>query len=276
MVQYSYLFVHLYSTYSLGLLRHVSQHSVLFDGPSWDMKTENRHSRSEERATPATNPPTHDVHFTAITSHQDPFEAKVNERRLLTMTKIVTISSNSTKWGAMSCRNFLRIVMATVLVGNYLGLVRGAEGQQQPTEPEPTTSYRNYTYSSLPKCTLSTYELSQLGPTDALEPCVVHEVRPYQWVPSTSTAGGNGDEDFSSGGRNNGNDESYSVIPVVQVTPSSCQNHRDGTVTGVEMINSDSNSKGIPIGFQKNHVSGSPVIPFHRCVGRWLRLWIFD
>ena len=102
-------------------------------------------------------------------------------------------------------------------------------------EADSTLITTNYEYSSLRQCTLSTKELAALGPDDELEPCVIHEVLPYQWASSN-------DPSLTS-----------SVIPIVQVTPSNCHNHRDGAVTGVESINSDNGGKGVPIGFTKKH-----------------------
>ena len=113
------------------------------------------------------------------------------------------------------------------LVVSLLALSSFVCGQQQ--------QQKNYTYSTLQRCSLSSKEVASLGPNDILEPCIIHEVLPYQWS------------------ANNDPNLTYSVIPIVQVTPSGCSNHRDGAVTGVESVNSDNNFKGIEIGFTKTH-----------------------
>ena len=62
--------------------------------------------------------------------------------------------------------------------------------------------------SSLPPpCSLTSLELSQLDENDDVEPCLLYDIAPES-------------------------DSSSITIPIVQVTPSSCNEHRDGSVLG--------------------------------------------
>jgi hypothetical protein len=99
-----------------------------------------------------------------------------------------------------------------------------------------TNNATNYTYSELPQCALDSKDLAVLGPTDELEPCVLSVILPFQWQE-------NPDDPF----------ETHSIIPMVQVTPSGCNNHRDGSITAVESLNGDNNGKGVGIGFNQTH-----------------------
>ena len=91
----------------------------------------------------------------------------------------------------------------------------------------------NYTFDDLQPCGLDTVAISKLGPTDDLEPCVIAKVYPFQ------TTGLN--------------ESQASIISMVQVTPSNCGNHRDGSVTGVHVLNADNESRGVAIGFNQDH-----------------------
>ena len=88
-----------------------------------------------------------------------------------------------------------------------------------------TRAQRNYSLEELHLCELSTVELNQLGPNDVLEPCIIFKVQPDEEVNST-------------------------LIPLVQVTPSNCGNHRDGAVTAVRKLNEE----GWKIGFYEDHL----------------------
>jgi hypothetical protein len=101
-------------------------------------------------------------------------------------------------------------------------------------EEEAIAMPKNYSYPDLPTCSLSTLEMAKLGPDDSLEPCIVYDIHPNQnalFVPTNRTF----------------------VIPIVQVTPSNCGDHRDGAVTGVRSMNDDNHGKGVAIGFQEDH-----------------------
>lgn len=85
-----------------------------------------------------------------------------------------------------------------------------------------------YEISDLPRCTLTSLELTQLGPDDPLEPCILYD---------------------------EGEDTS-STVTMVQVTPSSCHVHRDGVVTGVRKLNDDNEGQGVFIGYSANYTVG--------------------
>ena len=84
---------------------------------------------------------------------------------------------------------------------------------------------RSYRFEDLLPCPLSSLEMSGLQPNDVLEPCILYEVTPVDL------------------------DNSTSVIPLVQVTPSNCANHRDGAFASVQIMNDAS----VTIGFQEDH-----------------------
>ncbi|CAB9502425.1 affinity cAMP-specific and IBMX-insensitive 3',5'-cyclic phosphodiesterase [Seminavis robusta] len=81
---------------------------------------------------------------------------------------------------------------------------------------------------ALPRCTHSSYELTQLPPEEEIDlaPCVIADINPG---PSSAN---------------------FSVIPLVHVTPSRCGVWRDGAVTGVNVLNEGG---GVPIGFSQDH-----------------------
>lgn len=92
---------------------------------------------------------------------------------------------------------------------------------------------KNYTFADLKPCSLDTVEISKLAPDDDLEPCIIAEVYPFQTIGLS--------------------ENQTTVLSMVQVTPSNCGNHRDGSVTGVQSINGDNGGKGIAVGFNKDH-----------------------
>jgi hypothetical protein len=104
--------------------------------------------------------------------------------------------------------------------------------QEQEDDGSSSSSSR-YIYSNLKPCSLSSYELSKLAADVDVEPCIVHEVLPT-FLTSVSTSI---------------NYNTTSTIPIVQVTPTNCNNHRDGAATAVKLINQDNNGKGVSIGF---------------------------
>jgi hypothetical protein len=91
----------------------------------------------------------------------------------------------------------------------------------------------NYTFGDLQTCGLDTVAISKLGPTDDLEPCIIAQVHPFQIRGL--------------------NDSQTSIISMVQVTPSNCGNHRDGSVTGARVLNADNGGRGVAIGFNQDH-----------------------
>jgi hypothetical protein len=98
------------------------------------------------------------------------------------------------------------------------------------------SAQRDYQFSDLLPCSLSTVELAQLGPNDVLEPCIVFQIRPLSGGGATALA-----------------DNTTSLLQLVQVTPSNCGNQRDGAVTAVQKLNADSSGQGFAIGFKQDH-----------------------
>ena len=94
---------------------------------------------------------------------------------------------------------------------------------------------QDYRYEDLLPCSLSTVEMTQLGPNDVLDPCIIFDVRP-----------------LSGGGATAAVSNTSSVIPLVQVTPSNCGNQRDGAVTAIQKLNGDTGGLGVPVGFNKD------------------------
>ena len=95
-------------------------------------------------------------------------------------------------------------------------------------DQEGSAQVKNYSFQDLQPCPLSSFELADLGPDDDLEPCIMFDEKP------TSS---------------NSNNTKISVIPIVQVTPHYCYNHRDGIVTGVQFVNRDNGGRGVAIGY---------------------------
>jgi len=100
-----------------------------------------------------------------------------------------------------------------------------------------TAAPQQYRIQDLQPCSLSTVDLTQLGPNDVLDPCIMFEIRPVRGGGATSAVESN----------------TTSLIPLVQVTPSNCGNQRDGAVTAVQKMNADTSGKGVPIGFYEDH-----------------------
>lgn len=90
----------------------------------------------------------------------------------------------------------------------------------------------NLTFSSLEACPDGSLALSKYGADDVLEPCLLYDIRDF----SEATA-----------------DNVTSEIAIVQVTPSHCNNHRDGAVTATNALNANNDGKGTAIGYFKDH-----------------------
>lgn len=103
---------------------------------------------------------------------------------------------------------------------------------------EQTFGQTNTTYilNGLPRCTQSSLELSRLGTDDSLDPCILYDVDP---VMSNNTF------------------QRSTKITLIQVTPASCGNHRDGAVTGVRILNADNDNRGVGIGFNEDYFVSS-------------------
>lgn len=90
-----------------------------------------------------------------------------------------------------------------------------------------------YHYERLLPCTLSSLELSKLGPNDPLEPCILYDEKPVGGTP-----------DY---------DGVTSLITMVQVSPSSCKEQRDGALVATRKMNQDNGGKGVAVGFYENY-----------------------
>ena len=89
-----------------------------------------------------------------------------------------------------------------------------------------------------PPCTLTSLELSDLGSSDLLDPCLLYDEGPAA-----------GDD---------GGAAPAQVVTLVQVTPNICKNHRDGAVAAVSALNAANGGEGIPVG----SASGSVNVQF--------------
>lgn len=126
------------------------------------------------------------------------------------------------------------LMTATLFLSSISSMVRGETSGELLDDDGTTPSPKNYSYPDLPACSLSTLEIAKLGPDEDLEPCIIFDVPPDQGslaVESNLTF----------------------TVPIVQVTPSNCGDHRDGAVTGVRSVNGDSSGRGVAIGFQQDH-----------------------
>lgn len=101
---------------------------------------------------------------------------------------------------------------------------------------EIATAQSAYNLSGIPQCTQTSLELAQLSATEDVGSCVLYDIDPPTSVAHKSAK-----------------------ITMIQVTPSSCNDHRDGMVTGVRALNEDNKEKGVAIGYNEDHhVSGIP------------------
>ena len=78
-------------------------------------------------------------------------------------------------------------------------------------------------FADLRPCGATSAELAKYRPDDALAPCLLYDIR---------------------------DDESPAEVALVQVTPSNCNNHRDGAATSVRLLNSSNDGKGFEIGYR--------------------------
>ena len=90
----------------------------------------------------------------------------------------------------------------------------------------------NLTFSSLAKCSDSSFNLSSYGVEDVLEPCVLYDIRDFS------------EDDV---------DDVTAEVTLVQVTPTHCHNHRDGAVTAVNVLNANNDNMGTRIGYFQDH-----------------------
>jgi len=93
------------------------------------------------------------------------------------------------------------------------------------TQVNTIAAVRNYSFEDLLPCTRTSLELSMELPDDSVEPCILYDINP------------------------NEGDNTTAVIPLVQVTPALCKDHRDGAAAAVEILNDE----GVRIGFHQNY-----------------------
>ena len=101
---------------------------------------------------------------------------------------------------------------------------------------------------SIPRCDLSSKELSELNHTTRIGPCTLYDIDPIAGAFSNSSNSSN-----SSGDNTAPFGNTTSVLTLVQVTPHYCRDHRDGTVAGVEHLNADNGGRGLQVGYFKDH-----------------------
>jgi hypothetical protein len=88
-----------------------------------------------------------------------------------------------------------------------------------------------YDYNTLEACTLTSLELSLLlGSSDPMDQgCILYDEKPS--IPSDTAA----------------------LITMIQVSPSSCKEQRDGALIATRMLNEDNGGKGVAVGFFEDH-----------------------
>jgi hypothetical protein len=144
----------------------------------------------------------------------------------------------------------------------------------------------NMSFSSIDMCSDSSYNMSTYGPDDIVEPCILYDIRdsifgadsaaardPQQTaldlelslmnVPTISamiaattstdtTTNSDGVATSESRSDNDDDNTSTSEITLVQITPSNCNNHRDGAVTAVKLLNANNDGNGTSIGYNRD------------------------
>eukprot|EP00521_Asterionellopsis_glacialis_P009047 CAMPEP_0195283310 /NCGR_PEP_ID=MMETSP0707-20130614/1897_1 /TAXON_ID=33640 /ORGANISM="Asterionellopsis glacialis, Strain CCMP134" /LENGTH=975 /DNA_ID=CAMNT_0040342455 /DNA_START=118 /DNA_END=3045 /DNA_ORIENTATION=- len=100
------------------------------------------------------------------------------------------------------------------------------------TTPVPTTVEREFNYSDLKECELSSVELHKKGEVNEyVEPCIVEDIHPSVNETTNRSA----------------------IITIIQVTRTTCGPWRDGSIIGVQKLNEANNGTGVAIGFQNDY-----------------------
>ena len=124
---------------------------------------------------------------------------------------------------------FLQNVVTTMFIFITSLLLTGVSSQSDMS-PE------NLSFGSLEECSDSSYTMSRFGPEDVLAPCVLYDIRDFSYSnPDLSLELIDIDLQAIEGTSPNRTSE----ITLVQVTPSSCHNHRDGAATAVKLLNAN-------------------------------------
>jgi hypothetical protein len=125
---------------------------------------------------------------------------------------------------------------------------------------QSSTTLQNVTFSSLNRCPVSSLSMSKYGPEDALDPCIVYDIRDSMFETELSSllnAPSISKMVDAMGLResinNDENEDTISEITLVQVTPSLCNNHRDGATVSVRKMNAANDGKGMAIGYNRDH-----------------------
>jgi len=137
---------------------------------------------------------------------------------------------------------FLQNVVTTMFIF-ITSLLLTSVSSQSDMSPE------NLSFGSLEACSDSSYTMSRFGPEDVLAPCILYDIRDFSHSNSDlSLELIDVDLEAIEGTSSNRTSE----ITLVQVTPSSCHNHRDGAATAVKLMNANHDGKGIPIGYNQD------------------------
>ncbi|CAB9515323.1 Gamma-aminobutyric acid (GABA) B receptor [Seminavis robusta] len=123
-----------------------------------------------------------------------------------------------------SCFRLVLLTVAILCTSQALNITIIDEAT--PADPEEENAFQ---YETLPRCNMTTKELVGVDDSAIIDPCILYDVSPEV-------------HDFRS-----------SIITIVGVFPSGCDEHRDGALAAVEQLNGDNNGKGAKIGYNGNH-----------------------
>mmetsp|Transcript_42994 Transcript_42994/g.103963 ORF Transcript_42994/g.103963 Transcript_42994/m.103963 type:complete len:1227 (+) Transcript_42994:445-4125(+) len=184
--------------------------------------------------------------------------------------------NNGGDGGSSSCLHvvlLLAICCSILSSSSRSATTFGVYGQQQQQRQQQQHRQQQveYSFADLKPCTLTSPELANLSPEEDIEPCIIYDVQPTtkhedgktirrklqeqteddgfddSLLDANSTGTDGADINDTNGGGNT--TITKFEIPIVQVTPSGCNNHRDGAMTGVEILNADNDNRGVAIGY---------------------------
>jgi len=122
-------------------------------------------------------------------------------------------------------------------------------------------------FADLRPCGATSAELAKYGPDDVLAPCLLYDIRDYDPGSDDGESlrrrrdeardgeayDGRVDSDSTTSQRDSArslSSEGVAEVALVQVTPSNCNNHRDGAATSVKLLNSSNGGKGFEVGYR--------------------------